>query len=78
MFLSEQQELDFYRTLTAYEEEFGSDKLVIWVPSTWLDTADMLMFIHLEIRIWNLSAIGIRIKSATAKYTMLLTEDENA
>lgn len=76
MFLSEQQELDFYRTLTAYEEEFGADKIVIYIPPTWIDSPDLIMVMHLELKVWNLMAVGIKVKSATAKYTMLLEEQK--
>lgn len=74
MFASEIQELLFYKTLTCFEEEFGAEKIIVFIPAAWSTSIDLIMFSYLEIRVWNLNAVRIKVKGATANFTLLLDE----
>lgn len=75
MFLSEEKEGEFFSTLAAYEAEFGADRLIVIIPTSWLKSIDLNVFQPMTVKTWNTEAIGIRVQKISAKYTQKLSKN---
>lgn len=77
IFKSEEDELEFYRILTTFEEEFGANNLYLYLNVNVLQSPEVLLFAHLEIRPCNSNMVQIKVKDLTANYTMFLETTED-
>lgn len=60
------------RTLIAYEQEFGADKVVAILPKSWADRIDPKKFLPYKLESWDLAAVGIRVTNASANFILLI------
>lgn len=69
-FVSSGQERIFNEVLTIYEEEFGSENIVVVVPKIWAPYISYRKYHPITIKVWDHDIVGIRVDKFTAKYDM--------